>query len=440
MVVIHPEDYAVVRIPYSNIVKTIYEREDGLSISSNDSRTFSVAVLPHDYYYIPADSYTVYPVEMYEGVKMYTYYVISAQSAYYSYNSMALIVAAYNNTFITITPTQTLTIPADLSYSGSDIDVTRGDTISISLHYLQTFLLTSNSDLSGTKVTSDKPIAFFSGHEFLRTYDLYQDSHSNSLIEQILPTHTWGMQFAFSPLLDPDKNLNSYIKIAPSANCTSVNLTCSPGSIQTYDLVGEGSQVVIPISSNASACTVTSSEPIMVVQMKLYSPLMATVPPLHLLTNDNIILLAYYGYSIEVNIVLTGDTVDTSKLLLDGSVINATLWNAAYLSNSDVIAYVTHVTLNDLIHTLNLTDSSMRMAATIYRPEFYSYLTYGHTLGMNLAISKGIGYYNSSILSHHSYIHHNHAVINCERCILCSLTLDKLGSVRNRSNYRCGGK
>ena len=98
--------------------------------------------------------------------------VISAQSAYYEYNSTALIVAAHDNTSIAITPTQTLTIPADLSSSGSDMNVTKGDTISISLHYLQTFLLTSHSDLSGTKVTSDKPIAFFSSHEFLVVSDL----------------------------------------------------------------------------------------------------------------------------------------------------------------------------------------------------------------------------------------------------------------------------
>ena len=411
-VVIQPGDYAAT---YSYClcsyeVQTIYDRDYGLLITTNDSRTFSVAVVPNNFD-ITSDSYTLYPIETYGGVKIYTYYVISAQSIINSYNSTAIVVAAHNNTSINITPTQTLTIPADLSYSGSDINVTSGDTVSISLHYLQTFLLTSHLDLSGTKITSDKPIGLFSGHELLVTHDLYQDFHGSSIVEQILPTYTWGMQFAFLPLVDTLENLISYIKIASSANCTSVNLTCSPGSIQTYDLVGEGSQVLIPISSDASACTVTSSEPIMVVQMQLYTPLIATVPPLHLLTNDNIILLEYYGYSNEVNIVLTGDTVDTSKLLLDGSVINATLWNAAYLSNSDVIAYVTHVSLNNQIHTLNLTDSSMRMAATVYRPEFYGYFTHGHTLGMNLAIPKGNGYTTTPIHSHCNYIPHKHAFI-----------------------------
>ena len=397
VLMIQPDDheYSYFSLSYMYEVRTIYERDSGLLIASNDSRTFSVAVLPYNYH-LPSDSYTLYPVEIYGGLELYSYYVISAQTADYDFDSMALIVAAHDNTSITITPTQTLTIPADLSYSGNDANVNRGDTVSISLHYLQTFLLKSHSDLSGTKVTSNKPIGFFSGHELLVTGDLHQSHYYSSIIEQILPTYTWGMQFAFSQLLNPPEHLNSsYIKIASSENCTSVNLTCSPGSIQTYDLASEVNQVVIPISSNASACTVTSSEPIMVVQMHLYSRLMATVPPLHLLTNDNIILLEYYGYPNEVNIVLTGDTLDTSKLLLDGSVINSTLWNPAYLSNYDVIAYVTHVTLNDLIHTLNITDNSMRMAATVYHPEFYANLTYGHTLGINLAVPKGIGYYNA---------------------------------------------
>ena len=394
---IQPGNYTNTYLPHSlHVVETIYDREDGLLIASDDSRTFSVAViLSSSYRDFPFpgrtyDSYTLYPIENFEGIKVYTYYVISAQTASGAFNSTALIVAAYDNTAITITPTQTLTIPADLSYSGSDININKGDTINISLHYLQTFLLTSHSDLSGTKVTSDKPIGFFSRHELLVTYALSQEDYKGSIIEQLLPTYAWGMQFAFSPLLNPSEPLNSYIKIASSANCTSVNLTCSPGSIQTYDLVGEGSQVLIPISSDASACTVTSSAPIMVVQMQLYIPVMATVPPLHLLTNDNIILLEYLGLLSEVNIVLTGDTLDTSKLLFDGSVIKGTLWNAAYLSNSDVIAYVTHITLNGSIHTLNLTGNSMRMAATIYHTEFENRWNYAHTLGMNLAISKGM--------------------------------------------------
>ena len=373
--VIEPGTYSYGYLTGNCAVENIYDRNKGLLISSDDCKTFSVVALP------PFDSYTLYPVEMYEGLEVYNYYVILPQdSVYYDYNRMAIVVAAYNNTSITITPTQTLTIPADLINSESDTNITRGETISISLHYLQTFLLKSHSDLSGTKVTSNKPIGLFC---------TYYDGLGE---EQMLPTYTWGMQFAFVPSPYPLAYMDSAIAIVSSVNYTSVNLTCSPGSVQTYDLVSEETQVLIPISSNASACTVTSSEPIFVVQTDLYFPLMIPIPPLHLLTNDNIMIKPRYGYiQTKVDIVLTGGTLDTSNLFRDGSVINDTLWNAAHLSNNDVIAYVTSITLDSSLHTLTITDNSMRMAATVYGADSFLQQS-GHTIGMNLAIPGGMWY------------------------------------------------
>ena len=72
-VVIQPWEYARAYLSYPYMVERIYEREDGLLIASNDSRTFSVAIVPNEVgFHFSSDSFTLYPVETYGGVKIYT--------------------------------------------------------------------------------------------------------------------------------------------------------------------------------------------------------------------------------------------------------------------------------------------------------------------------------------------------------------------------------
>ena len=69
----------------------------------------------------------------------------------------------------------------------------------ISLNEMETYLVHNQGDLTGTRVISNKPISFISGHECAIVPDgvLYCDH----LLEQLPNTKLWGKHFLTAPLL-----------------------------------------------------------------------------------------------------------------------------------------------------------------------------------------------------------------------------------------------
>ncbi len=61
-----------------------------------------------------------------------------------------------------------------------------------------TLLISHEDDQSGTVVSSNKPISFYSGHEF--TYIPAGATACDHLVEQLPQTETWGSRFATAPL------------------------------------------------------------------------------------------------------------------------------------------------------------------------------------------------------------------------------------------------
>ena len=77
------------------------------------------------------------------------------------------------------------------------------------------------TELIGTKVTTDKPISLFSGHECSYVPSFAQ--FCNNLAEQIPPTELWGTEYYFAPLV----SRTSYaIKIIAAYDSTTVEISC----------------------------------------------------------------------------------------------------------------------------------------------------------------------------------------------------------------------
>jgi hypothetical protein len=106
------------------------------------------------------------------------------------YPSEFAIVAAANNTTVTITPSATANLIN--SHSGP---------YSITLQKGQTYQICSSdnaSDVTGTFVDSDKPIGVFGGTKDASVPDGY--ASGNPLVEEQLPVVSWGMQTLGFPL------------------------------------------------------------------------------------------------------------------------------------------------------------------------------------------------------------------------------------------------
>ncbi len=75
-----------------------------------------------------------------------------------------------------------------------------GDTLTVFLNSYETVQIQDayTADLTGTRVTSTKPVAVFSGN--LKTIVTGDGTVEDNLVEQIPPTRTWGTAYAVVPI------------------------------------------------------------------------------------------------------------------------------------------------------------------------------------------------------------------------------------------------
>lgn len=84
-------------------------------------------------------------------------------------------------------------LKAAVTYQGRSYP--RGSVLSISLEPFQAAQLQSPSDMSGTRIVAQKPVAVFTGHTCLARF-----AHCDHLVEQLQPVSSWGTTFIVPPL------------------------------------------------------------------------------------------------------------------------------------------------------------------------------------------------------------------------------------------------
>ncbi|MEA2203723.1 MAG: hypothetical protein QOE77_499 [Blastocatellia bacterium] len=142
------------------------------------------------------------------------YYVLTYSNMAFGPSSEFGIVAAENGTTVTITPAAT---------TGSHI---AGVPYAITLNQGQTYLLqntvpTALGDLTGSRVSSTKPVAVFSGH-MAATIPAEVGCCADHLLEQLPPANSWGKRFATLPLATRTKG--DYFRFLARDDDTSVYL------------------------------------------------------------------------------------------------------------------------------------------------------------------------------------------------------------------------
>ena len=166
-------------------------RNKGVLIHATDaSRKLTVHGMNDALY--TADGFVALPCHDYQK-QNYTYYAVSTHFNRSSaqLTSQVLLVGCDASTELTITPTQEIQIPPDLVRgSNLPLSVPSGGSYTITLNRLQTFMFHSTLDLTGSKVVSNKPISFFSGHECADVP--VGVAACDHLVEQLPPTITWG--------------------------------------------------------------------------------------------------------------------------------------------------------------------------------------------------------------------------------------------------------
>ena len=259
-------------------------RENGVLVTSNDAPV-SAVVYPYDFQGV-TDAYLALPCQdVLIGRSNYEYFAVAFEGVPSAgYHSEILLVGCRANTNITITPTQTITIPSDLTAGSSSVTLSPGQSHSFSLGSQETFLITSTtSDLTGTRIVSDKPLTVTSGNDCAKVPLVSEDCEY--VVEQIPPTATWGNEFVLVPFRG--RETGQYYKIVSSKDNTLLKLTCKNDSLTRELTLPSAGDFQFFFTAADVYCSLESNNPILVVQVALShggdskgDPIMILVAPL----------------------------------------------------------------------------------------------------------------------------------------------------------------
>ncbi|XP_022311377.1 IgGFc-binding protein-like isoform X2 [Crassostrea virginica] len=209
------------------------------------SEVTSVFAMNHDGY--TSDSTLVLPID-----RLGTEYVISSSKPHNSrvpdYNSQVAFAAVSDRTRVSLklklAKGQTVTYKGKYHPDGSRIIV--------NLNKYQTFQLSHNGDLTGTRVTSNKPVAVFSGN---RCNKLNSYGYCSHLVEQMPPVESLDTTYVIPPHVDRSGNLVRVVSVNTGSTAFSITKGTSTMSktIRRYgkfDIVISGKQVAVVRARN----------------------------------------------------------------------------------------------------------------------------------------------------------------------------------------------
>ena len=172
----------IVNIPSSFEVLSVIERNKGIIVEAGGS----VNVYGISSHIFSADAYLALPCTVME-VDEYEYYGISYVNVN-SRPSVILLVACENETIV------------------------KFDSSTITLNSMETYQMESVNDITGTRITSSKPLSVFSGSECANVPQVV--GACDHLVEQVPPTVTWGLNSSWH-LSRVDLLVNVFVFLVP---------------------------------------------------------------------------------------------------------------------------------------------------------------------------------------------------------------------------------
>ena len=221
-------------------------------------------------------------------------------------NAVIQVVATEDNTTVTITLRTSGRVQYQDKWYGG------GQDISETLNDLDVFQVLADQDLTGTIITSSKPVAVFTGDDCTMVPENKQPC--NHLVEQIPPVSLWGKEFVTNPT--PNSPGGDEFHIIASQN-TEVKVDS-----QYKVTLDQGEKYKIDVPWNKSS-VISTTQPSLVMQYSKAgkSPSMNVVPPMQYFTNDYTVYVPQdergNGFDCYVNVVIK--TTSRSGLRVKGA-------------------------------------------------------------------------------------------------------------------------
>ena len=325
-----------------------------------------------------SETFLILPYKRSSVLTEYVYYGISVRGYHSSYQGAILIIGTEDNTVMKLTVTQTATTNTGTTlYTGREY--------SFVINRLQTFYIRSSSytsDLTGTKIVTDKQVSVFSGHE--RAKVPWSTCCDDQLIEQVPPVTSWGRIFYTMPLAT---RRYYTIKILASQASTGIDVYCN--NLKEFYAINEG-QYYSRTLSQGEYCVIQSNKPVLVAQFShgrdqdsFGDPMMVIIPDVLQFSNrfpvTTICNPSRSGYRHYLNIIVLAQYYQPDMIYLISGGRNTSLNTQEWVSikvGHTIEAYATQVTISEGVAEIIHANMDGLMTVTTYG--FTSYESYGH--------------------------------------------------------------
>ena len=327
----------------------------------------------------------------------YVYYIISTQGSEFIH-SQFLLVGCEDFTTITVTPTQSVSLPENLQIATTtsvtvDPKATSDELI---LNQLETLLVISANDLTGTKIVSSKPLTVISGHECANIP--FTASGCEPLAFQVPPSATWGRKFLFAPFTG--RTTGQTIKIISTdleETVTDVIFQCGSDS--------GGTRIVTSFQHITDEyCIIESTEPILVVQLtpgrsvdQQGDPAITMISPIDQYINE----ITFFSLpestfpSNYISVTVSAEHYDPDKILLDGEAIDCE-WKEIKKTNDVEDIIVGYGCSKDVSsgntpkeHTVSHMDADGLISVLVYGFSASPGRGYAYLAGQNILATEG---------------------------------------------------
>ena len=326
------------------------QRQKGIHVKAEGNKTVSVFGMNHGDQ--STDAYLALPCN-HLPVVGYEYFAVTYESENSSYNPFVLLVGCENSTTINTAVSK------------------------FTLNRLETYLMINAT--TGTRVVTDKPIAFFSGHQCSSLS--YYGSH---LVEQLPPTSTWGTFFLGSGYVVTYTVLAAHYETTVTVNCNSSSAKPSHFIINT-----KGTYHKITPPSTPSFCVIETNRPVLVVEIQSTSDIyghpaalssMSLLPPADLYNNNYFLPFGDVksNYNHYVIISVLPQYFDREKIYVDSS-IPSTNWISVKCSNETICGYATTVSAVKFVKHL---DSDASIGVILFGTAWWN--AYGCPAGFHI--------------------------------------------------------
>ena len=249
--------------------------------------------------------------------------------------------------------------------------------------------------ITGTRVVTDKPIAFFSGNQCAQITQAEQNTPGH-LIEHIPPTATWGTFFLGSTGVDDQYGDTISYRILAARDKTAVTVNCNSSSSNPshHTITTGGTYHDFKINHGSlpnTLCVIEANNPVLVMEfLSIFGSFgcrsfMSLLPPVDQYNNHYSLPFSKLNpdqYENYVTISVLPQYFDKKKIYLDNSIVSKP-WLSVKCANGTLCGYATTVSGGRFLQHL---DSNAKIGAIALgsTDSYGKYFAYGCPAGFHV--------------------------------------------------------